>query len=52
VVQVCPGNHTTMCDEPNVRVLASRLRAALDAADAAATTVGAPLAALETVAGD
>ena len=32
-VQVCPGNHTTICEEPNVRVLASRLRAAIDAAD-------------------
>ncbi len=48
VVQVCPGNHTTICDEPNVRVLASRVRAAVDAADAAwssaAPTAGALVA--------
>ncbi|MDZ7632075.1 MAG: SDR family NAD(P)-dependent oxidoreductase [Gemmatimonadaceae bacterium] len=33
-VQLCPGNHTTMCEEPNVRVLATRMRAAIDAAAA------------------
>jgi acyl transferase domain-containing protein/thioesterase domain-containing protein len=33
-VQLCPGNHTTMCEEPNVRVLATRLRAAIDTAAA------------------
>ncbi len=31
-VQFCPGNHATMCEEPNVRVLAAKLRSALDAA--------------------
>jgi hypothetical protein len=31
-VQLCPGNHATMCEEPNVRVLAAKLRSALDAA--------------------
>jgi len=25
----CPGDHTTMCEQPNVRVLARRLRAYL-----------------------
>ena len=30
-VQLCPGNHATMCEEPNVRVLAAKLRSALDA---------------------
>lgn len=29
-VQVCPGNHSTMCEEPNVRVLAAKLREAMD----------------------
>ena len=29
-VQLCPGNHATMCEEPNVRVLAAKLRSALD----------------------
>ena len=33
-VQFCPGNHATMCEEPNVRVLAAKLRSALDAASA------------------
>jgi len=28
-VQVCPGDHNSMCDEPNVRVLAAKLREAL-----------------------
>ncbi|HEX5657290.1 MAG TPA: SDR family oxidoreductase, partial [Polyangiales bacterium] len=27
---VCPGDHTNMCEQPNVRVLARRLRAYLD----------------------
>ena len=31
-VELCPGNHATMCEEPNVRVLAAKLRHALDAA--------------------
>ena len=31
-VQLCPGNHATMCEEPNVRVLAAKLRSALDTA--------------------
>lgn len=31
-VHLSPGNHATMCEEPNVRVLASQLRSALDAA--------------------
>ncbi len=31
-VQFCPGDHNTMCDEPNVRVLAAKLREALRAA--------------------
>ncbi|HEY6728109.1 MAG TPA: beta-ketoacyl synthase N-terminal-like domain-containing protein [Polyangiaceae bacterium] len=30
-VQICPGNHATMCLEPFVRVLASKLREAIDA---------------------
>jgi thioesterase domain-containing protein len=29
-VLTCPGNHATLCDEPNVRVLAEVLRGALD----------------------
>jgi len=29
-VQLCPGNHATMCEEPHVRVLAERLCSALD----------------------
>jgi thioesterase domain-containing protein len=29
-VQICPGNHSTMCEEPHVRVLAVKLREALD----------------------
>ena len=28
-VQFCPGDHNTMCDEPNVRVLAAKLRESL-----------------------
>jgi acyl transferase domain-containing protein/thioesterase domain-containing protein len=31
-VELCPGNHTSMCEEPNVGVLATRLRASLDRA--------------------
>ena len=34
-VHLSPGNHATMCEEPNVRVLASQLRSALDAASPA-----------------
>lgn len=30
-VQICPGNHATICVEPFVRVLAAKLREALDA---------------------
>lgn len=30
-VQICPGNHATMCLEPFVQVLASKLREAVDA---------------------
>ena len=33
-VQLCPGNHATMCEEPNVRVLAAKLRSALDSSPA------------------
>jgi acyl transferase domain-containing protein/thioesterase domain-containing protein/acyl carrier protein len=29
-VQIVPGNHGTMCEEPNVRVLADKLRQAMD----------------------
>ncbi len=29
-VSACPGDHTNMCEQPNVRVLARRLRAYLD----------------------
>ena len=47
-VHVCAGNHTTMCEEPNVRVLASRMRASIDAAAAALTTHDEPV----SVAGD
>jgi acyl transferase domain-containing protein/thioesterase domain-containing protein/aryl carrier-like protein len=50
-VQVCPGNHTTMCDEPNVRVLASKLRAAIDAADTVAEPVSDTPAAISVTAG-
>jgi thioesterase domain-containing protein/NAD(P)-dependent dehydrogenase (short-subunit alcohol dehydrogenase family) len=32
-VELCPGNHSTMCEEPNVRVLAQKLRLAIDTAD-------------------
>ena len=32
-VELCPGNHSTMCEEPNVRVLAQKLRRAIDHAD-------------------
>jgi amino acid adenylation domain-containing protein len=31
-IQLCPGNHRTMLDEPHVRVLAQKLQACLDAA--------------------
>ena len=40
-VELCPGNHSTMCEEPNVRVLAQKLRQAIDAADPD-VTVGDP----------
>jgi thioesterase domain-containing protein len=33
-VQTCPGDHNTMCEEPNVRVLAAKLRESLRAASA------------------
>jgi thioesterase domain-containing protein/NAD(P)-dependent dehydrogenase (short-subunit alcohol dehydrogenase family)/acyl carrier protein len=33
-VELCPGNHQTMCEEPHVRTLAARVRAAVDAASA------------------
>lgn len=33
-VQFCPGNHATMCEEPNVRVLAAKMRSAIDAVSA------------------
>jgi len=40
-VELCPGNHASMCEEPHVQVLAAKLRAALDrAAGAAGTSVG------------
>lgn len=32
-VEICPGNHTSMCEEPHVHVLAAKLRARLDAAN-------------------
>jgi len=35
-VHEVPGNHTTMVLEPNVKVLAARLRSTLDAAEASA----------------
>jgi thioesterase domain-containing protein/NAD(P)-dependent dehydrogenase (short-subunit alcohol dehydrogenase family)/acyl carrier protein len=35
-VQLCPGDHNTMCEEPNVRVLAGHLRDALRRASAKA----------------
>ena len=47
-VQVCPGNHTTMCEEPSVRVLATRMRAAIDAAAESGVTERA----MALVAGD
>jgi acyl transferase domain-containing protein/thioesterase domain-containing protein len=31
-VELCPGNHTSMCEEPHVQVLAARLRASLERA--------------------
>ena len=34
-VVLCPGDHTTLCEEPHVEVLAAELRARLDAALAA-----------------
>ena len=34
-VLVCPGNHTTLCEEPHVRILAERLRRAIDRAEGA-----------------
>jgi thioesterase domain-containing protein len=34
-LQICPGNHTTLCEEPHVRKLASKLRDALDRASPA-----------------
>lgn len=37
-VDVCPGNHATMCEEPNVRVLAAKLKEGMDRANPAATT--------------
>lgn len=40
-VQLCPGNHTTMCEEPSVRVLATRMRAAIDAASSSIDSVAA-----------
>jgi thioesterase domain-containing protein len=36
-VELCPGNHTSMCEEPHVRALAAKLRAALDLAAVAST---------------
>jgi thioesterase domain-containing protein len=32
-VLVCPGNHATLCEEPNVGVLAEMLRGAIDRAE-------------------
>jgi len=29
-LQICPGNHSTMCEDPHVRGLAARMRDALD----------------------
>ena len=40
-VVTCPGDHTTLCEEPHVRVLAAKLRAALDRALAAPQRVSA-----------
>jgi thioesterase domain-containing protein len=34
-VEICPGNHTSMCEDPNVRVLAAKLRASLECATSA-----------------
>jgi thioesterase domain-containing protein len=44
-VQLCPGNHTTMCEEPNVRVLATRMRAAIESAAGAVTAAGTTVSA-------
>lgn len=33
-VEVCPGNHSDMCEEPHVRTLAAKLRDAVDRATA------------------
>jgi thioesterase domain-containing protein len=43
-VELCPGNHTSMCEEPHVRVLAAKLRAAIDraACGPASESPGAP----------
>ena len=38
-VELCPGNHTSMCAEPHVQVLAAKLRASLDAAVRTVTSV-------------
>jgi thioesterase domain-containing protein len=41
-VELCPGNHATMCEEPNVRVLAQKLRAAMDGVAAPAEAYSSP----------
>jgi thioesterase domain-containing protein len=41
-VQICPGNHSTMCDEPNVRILAAKLREAMDKASPRPTRYSEP----------
>ena len=41
-VQMCPGNHTTICEQPHVRVLAQRLREAIDRALGTSSREDAP----------
>ncbi|HET9960304.1 MAG TPA: SDR family NAD(P)-dependent oxidoreductase [Polyangiaceae bacterium] len=40
-VELCPGNHSTMCEEPNVRVLAAKLKEAVNRASPAPATYAA-----------
>jgi len=44
-VVICPGNHTTMCEEPHVRALAQKLREAMERACAALPQESSPVSA-------
>jgi acyl transferase domain-containing protein/thioesterase domain-containing protein/aryl carrier-like protein len=50
-VQLVPGNHATMCEEPSVRVLATRMRAAIDAAAAPRSPMTTPTASVPALVG-